>query len=80
MRMNSSTSFHKKTGFIEKLTLHIYPDYLTLLPSRNASLYLMEAIQKALIKDNKRALKEKREREKLIAKTNKRKTNKKRTK
>lgn len=68
MRSKQSTTFNRKTGFIERIDLKIYPEELTLLPSENNSLYLLDAIREALIKDNKRALKEKKDPKKILKK------------
>ncbi len=58
MRSSQSTTYCRKTGYIERIDLKIYPEELTLKSSTNGSLYLLNAIEKALCKDNARAIKE----------------------
>jgi len=58
MKGSQQTSYDTKTGFIKKIKLTIYPDDITVKDSRNGSLYLLDAIKDALIKDNRRAIKE----------------------
>ena len=59
MRSKQETTFDTKTGYIKKIKLTIFVDNLTLKPLKNSGLYLLDAIEKELIKDNRRALKEK---------------------
>lgn len=58
MRSKQSTTYDTKTGYIKRIDIKIYPENLTLLDSSKGWVYLLEAIEDALIKDNKRALAE----------------------
>lgn len=62
MRAKSSISYDKE-GNVKKMTLQIYPEHLTLkFPSEHGLLYLLDAIEKEMIKDCKRKRKEQKKR------------------
>lgn len=68
MRASQKTTFDKN-GFIKRIDLKIYPDDITVIPSRNGCLYLLDAVKSALCEDNERALLEQKEKNKPVKKT-----------